>query len=150
MENTNNTSLERLSNPDCPATIEDFKEFGRQAENIVGKVSSTIDNISTSMVRIKEISAQVELECARMEHALDVLMLKAQRDVKIYEQSLPILDKQFESCQNRMDRLMDKAMDIITSDVSAESLNRQEAMMSLIELTNNSLNSLIAKLIPTY
>ena len=150
MENIDNTALERISNPNRPATIEDYKEFGRQAENIVGKVTSTIDNISCSLVKIKEMSAQVELECARMEHALDILMLKAQRDVKIYEQSLPILDKQFENCQKRMDRLMDKAMDLITSDVSAESLNRQEAMMSLIEITNNSLNSLIAKLIPNY
>lgn len=150
MENIDNTALERISNLNRPATIEDYKEFGRQAENIVGKVTSTIDNISCSLVKIKEMSAQVELECARMEHALDILMLKAQRDVKIYEQSLPILDKQFENCQKRMDRLMDKAMDLITSDVSAESLNRQEAMMSLIEITNNSLNSLIAKLIPNY
>lgn len=150
MENLDIIALERICNPDTPATIEDYKELGRQAENIVGKVTATIDNVSSSIVKIKELSAQVELECARMDHALDVLMLKAQRDVAIYQQSLPILDKQFESCQNRMDRLMDKAMDLITSDLSADSLNRQEAMMSLIEITNNSLNSLIAKLIPTY
>ena len=150
MENLDIIALERICNPDTPATIEDYKELGRQAENIVGKVTATIDNVSSSIVKIKELSARVELECARMDHALDVLMLKAQRDVAIYQQSLPILDKQFESCQNRMDRLMDKAMDLITSDLSADSLNRQEAMMSLIEITNNSLNSLIAKLIPTY
>lgn len=150
MGNIDNTALEKINNPNTPVSIEDYKEIGRQAENIIGKVTSTIDNITSSVVKIREMSAQVEMECARMEHALDVLMLKAQRDVKIYEQSLPILDKQFESCQKRMDRLMDKAMDLITDDLSANSLNRQEAMMSLIELTNNSLNALISKLIPTY
>lgn len=151
MENLDSEkSLDKLSNPNRPATIDDYKEFADQTERVVNKVSLMVENITDSVVRINELSAQVKLECARMEHTLDVLMIKAQRDIKIYEESLPILDRQFEKCQNRMDKLMDKAMDLITSDLSAESLNRQEAMMSLIEITNNSLNTLIAKLIPSY
>ena len=102
------------------------------------------------MLQIKEISAQVELEQARINQAIDALMIKAQRDIHIYEKSLPVLDRQFERCQDRMDKLMDKTMELISNDLSDSSLQRQEAMMSLIEITNNSLNSLIGKLIPRY
>lgn len=142
--------LERISDPKLPATIEDFKELGACAERMVNQVSGVIDNITGTIINIKQISAEVELEQARMERAIDALMIKAQRDIQIYEKSLPILDKQFERCHDRMDKLMDRSMDLITNDLSPEALNRQEAMMSLIEITNNSLNSLIAKLIPKY
>ena len=50
--------------------------------------------------------------------------------------------------QNRMDRLMDRALDFISDDCSEESLSRQEAVMKLIEITNESLNKLIVKLLP--
>lgn len=90
------------------------------------------------------------MQCAQLDHALDCLMLKAQRDLIIYEQSLPILDKQFSFCQSRLDKLMDKAMDFIGNDFSDATLARQEAMMTLIEVANTSLNLLIAKLIPSY
>lgn len=142
--------LEKISNPNVPVTMHDFKEIGECAERMVTQVSGIVDNITSTVITIKEISAQVELETARMEKAIDALMIKAQRDIQIYEKSLPILDKQFERCHDRMDKLMDRSMDLITNDLSADSLNRQEAMMSLIEITNNSLNSLIAKLIPKY
>lgn len=142
--------LDRISNPNVPVSINDFKEIGACTERIVNQVSGIVDNVTSSIIHIKEISAQVELETARMEKALDALIIKAQRDIQIYEKSLPILDKQFERCHDRMDKLMDKSMDLITNDLSADSLSRQEAMMSLIEMTNNSLNSLISKLIPKY
>lgn len=142
--------LERIERPGLPATIEDYKQLGECAERMLNKVSGVVDNITGTIVHIKEISAQVELETARMERAIDALMIKAQRDIQIYEKSLPILEKQFERCHDRMDKLMDKSMELISTDISDNSLQRQEAMMSLIEITNNSLNSLIAKLIPQY
>lgn len=151
MEDLNHDySLERLSNPNTQLTLQDYKNFGDQAERMVNQIAGVINNVSGSVVRIHEVTAQVKLECARMEHVLDTLMVKAQKDISIYEKSLPILEKQFDKCQERMDKLMDKSMDLITNDLSAESLNRQEAMMSLIEVANDSLNSLIAKLIPGY
>lgn len=142
--------LERIENNNVPATIQDFQEIAKYADTMVERVSGVIGNVSSTILQIKEISAQVELEKKRMEHAINALMLKAQRDIQIYEKSLPILDKQFERCHDRMDKLMDKSMELITNDVSETSLQRQEAMLTLIEITNNSLNSLIGKLIPRY
>lgn len=142
--------LERIENNNVPATIQDFQEIAKYADTMVERVSGVIGNVSSTILQIKEISAQVELEKKRMEHAINALMLKAQRDIQIYEKSLPILDKQFERCHDRMDKLMDKSMELITNDLSETSLQRQEAMLTLIEITNNSLNSLIGKLIPRY
>lgn len=151
MENfDSDKSLERIFNPNIPASISDYKEIGEMTERVVDQVSGVINNITSSITRIQEISAQVNLELGRMNAAIDALMVKAQMNIKIYETSLPTLDKQFERCQDRMDKLIDKCMDLITSDLSIDNLNRQEAMMSLIEMTNNSMNSLISKLIPKY
>lgn len=146
----NEKALAQICNPNSPVTIHDFQEIGNCAERIVTQVSSLVNSVNSTMLQIKEISAQVELEQARINQAIDALMIKAQRDIHIYEKSLPVLDKQFERCQDRMDKLMDKTMELISNDLSEGSLQRQEAMMSLIEITNNSLNSLIGKLIPRY
>lgn len=146
----NEKALAQICNPNSPVTIHDFQEIGNCAERIVTQVSGLVNSVNSTMLQIKEISAQVELEQARINQAIDALMIKAQRDIHIYEKSLPVLDKQFERCQDRMDKLMDKTMELISNDLSESSLQRQEAMMSLIEITNNSLNSLIGKLIPRY
>ncbi|MBD5358804.1 MAG: hypothetical protein HDR88_17755 [Bacteroides sp.] len=131
-------------------TIDEAVYLASCATDIVGKVADAIGNVSATFVQMKQLAASVEMEYARLDHALDCLMVKAQRDIRIYEQTLPILDKQFSACQARMDRLIDKAMEIMCEDVSQNSLNKQEAMMNLIELTNSSLNGLVAKLMPQY
>lgn len=142
--------LDRISNPNVPATIDDYKELGQLAERVVNQVSGVIGNVTNTVIQVKEISAQVELELARMDKAIDALMIKAQRDIHIYEKSLPLLDKNFARCHDSMDKLMDRTIDLISNDLSEGNLQRQEAMMKLIEITNNQLNSLIAKLIPKY
>lgn len=142
--------LERIENPTSEITLADINQLAGHAENMVGMVTNTLNNITATATDIAEIAANVKIQCAQLEHSLDCLMLKAQRDVKIYEVSLPVLNKQFEACQNRLDRLMDKAMDMIADDFSDSALARQECMMSLIEIANNSLNALITKLIPSY
>lgn len=131
-------------------TISDVHELAQKADNMVNRITGAVNSISTTIYDIKKISAEVEIECARLDHALEALMVKAQRDARIYEQSIPTLDKNFERLQDRMDKLMDKAMDLIVEDMSENALAKQEAVMSLIEVTNNALNSLIQKLIPNY
>lgn len=143
-------NLEHMVNETLPATVEDFKIIGTQVDSMVSNVASVVSTVSTSIVKINEVSSQVKLECKRLEHALDMLMVKAQTDIQIYEKSLPILEQQFKKCQERMDKLMDKSMEFISEDVNQENLNRQEAMMKLIEIANESINTLVAKLIPQY
>lgn len=142
----------------CPAetnsggklTPQEFSAIVHRADNIVNNVAGIVNNVTSTIVELRQVSAQVEIECAMLDQAIDALMIKAQRDLKIYEQSIPTLDKQFERLHDRMDKLMDKAMDLLTEDVSEIALMRQESIMKLIEVTNGSLNSLIQKLIPNY
>lgn len=142
----------------CPAetnsegklTPQEFSAIVHRADNIVNNVAGVINNVTSTIVELRQISAQVEMECAMLDQAIDAIMIKAQRDLRIYEQSIPTLDKQFERLHDRMDKLMDKAMDLLTEDVSETALMRQESIMKLIEVTNGSLNSLIQKLIPNY
>lgn len=128
---------------------DDVKDIIKLSTNLMTEVNGAVTTISNTVVQIKQLSAQVELEFAKMDHMLDALMVRAQRDKEIYEQSLPVLDKQFAANQSRMDMLMMKTVDMILTDDSENALQKQEAMMNLIEITNQSLNNLIAKLIPS-
>ena len=120
------------------------------AQNIVNNVNSAICNVAATMSEISRISAHVELETKRLDHALDCLMIKSRHDITIYRDTLPLLEKNFADMQARMDRLMDRAMDMICEDVSDTSLVRQEMAMRMIEMTNNSINNLVAKLLPNH
>lgn len=131
-------------------TVQEFSNIAQRADNIVNNVAGVINNVTSTIVELRQVSAQVEVECAKLDQAIDALMIKAQRDIRIYEQSIPTLDKQFERLHDRMDKLMDKAMDLLTEDISETAITRQESIMKLIEVTNGSLNSLIQKLIPNY
>ncbi len=128
----------------------DVKTICDATEGIVASISNTINNVSASLRDINLAKAQVELETQRLEHAFDCMMLNAQKDITIYRESLPLLEKNFSSIQSRMDRLMDRAMDMMCEDISEISLTKQEMIMNFIEKTNDSLNNLISKLIPSH
>lgn len=148
MTTDNQDALKRIENDNVPVTMQDIKDVAEYADNMVNAISGAVSNVATSIVELQHIQADVELQCAQLDYAIDSLMIKVQRDVRIYEQSLPILDKQFNTCQARLDRLVDKAMDIVCEDISENAIARQEFVMKMIEVANSSLNSLIAKLIP--
>lgn len=144
------TSLSRIESYEVLPTENDTLVLAEAAQNIVSNVTDAINNVAASMGEISRISAQVEIETKRLDHALDCLMIKAQQDITIYRESLPVLEKNFADMQSRMDRLMDRTMDMICEDVSDTSLAKQELAMRMIEMTNNSLNNLIAKLLPNH
>lgn len=145
-----NNSLSRIENYDMVPMEGDTLVLAEAAQNIVRDVTNAINNVAATISEISRISAQVEMETKRLDHALDCLMVKAQRDITMYRDTLPLLEKNFTDMQGRMDRLMDRAMDMICEDVSDSSLARQEMAMKMIEMTNNSINNLIAKLLPDY
>lgn len=115
---------------------------------ITQTISSVVNTTMTSISQIVAARSQVEVEIAKLDHMLDSLVLKAQRDIEIYKQTIPTINAQFNRFQDRMDKLMDRAIDMLTSDVSDNALSRQEAIMSLIETTNDAMNRLIGKLLP--
>lgn len=129
---------------------QDVRAIAERADNIISTLSHALTSFGSTAVQIKNISADVDLEFARINQELDALMIKSQRDIRIYEESLPVLDKHFTICQERMDKLMERAMDLISSDTSDGSIAKQETVLKMIETANSSLTALIAKLIPNY
>jgi hypothetical protein len=133
-----------------PVTLADVQTLATTCDQIMDTVSTTVGQVCTTVLEVKAITSQVEIETKRLEASLDALLIKAQRDTKLYESSLPLLDKQFTMYQQRMDKLMEKSIDMMTEDFSDEGLARNEAILKLIEMTNQGLNSLMSKLIPQY
>lgn len=152
------THLKHIDNSELMLLEDDDRRFDRNdlviisdaAQNIVSQVTDTISDLSRTYKDIALISAQVEIETKRIDHALDCLMVKAKHDLQIYKDTLPLLEKNFTSMHSRMDKLMDKALDMLCEDVSDASLSRQESVMKLIEITNNALNNLVEKLLLRY
>ena len=145
-----NHSLSSIEDYEVVPAEGDTLVLAEAAQNIVNNVTNAINNVAATMSEISRISAHVEMETKRLDHALDCLMVKAQRDITIYRDTLPLLEKNFTDMQARMDRLMDRTMDMICEDVSESSLARQEMAMRMIEMTNNSINNLVAKLLPNH
>ncbi|MBD5271549.1 MAG: hypothetical protein HDR97_06115 [Bacteroides sp.] len=148
--NDNNSSLERIENPSTQLTMADVHALAGKAENMLGMVTNSVNNVALSATEIAKISADVEIQCKQLETAFNSFMVKAQRDIKLYEMSLPLLDKRFDNCQKTLDKLTDKALELIDEDFSDATLAKQEFLMSNIERVNDTFNSLIAKLIPSY
>lgn len=142
--------LSLIERPDYSVKKEDLMAVANVANNIVDNVATCVSNVANTAKEIAVISAQMEVETRRLDHVLDCLLVKAQNNLQIYRDTLPLLDKNFSTMQARMDRLMDRAMDLLCEDVSDESLARQEAIMKMIEMTNNSINSLVVKLMPSH
>ena len=145
-----NNSLSSIEDYEVVPAEGDTLVLAEAAQNIVDNVTNAINNVAATMSEISRISAHVEMETKRLDHALDCLMVKAQRDITIYRDTLPLLEKNFTDMQARMDRLMDRTMDMICEDVSESSLARQEMAMRMIEMTNNSIDNLVAKLLPNH
>lgn len=152
------THLKHIDNSELMLLEDDDRRFDRNdlviisdaAQNIVSQVTDTISDLSRTYKDIALISAQVEIETKRIDQALDCLMVKAKHDLQIYKDTLPLLEKNFASMHSRMDKLMDRALDMLCEDVSDASLSRQESVMKLIEITNNALNNLVEKLLPRH
>ena len=115
METNNSNSLERIEDRNAPITVQDVTVIAEHADNMVNNISSVVSNIASSVVELKRISADVELQCAQLNHAIDCLMIKVQRDIRIYEQSLPILEKQFSTCQARLVKIFQKTVSLAKS-----------------------------------
>lgn len=146
----NNDQLEKIENTDLPISMAEINEFTDKSERIIGKISDTINSVSSTLKDIELIRAQSEVEFRKLNLQFDAILARLHNNHQMYKDTLPLIDKQFTSLQARMDKLVDRALDIITEDLSDDALAKQENIMKIIENTNESLNKLIGKLLPSY
>lgn len=146
----NNHQLEKIENTNLPISMAEINEFTDKSERIIVKISDTINSVSSTLRDIELIRAQSEVELKKLDLQFDAILARLQNNHQMYRDTLPLIDKQFTSLQARMDKLVDRALDIITEDLSEDALAKQENIMKIIENTNESLNNLIGKLLPSY
>ena len=82
--NNSDNSLERIENPSTQLTIADVHALAGKAENMLGMVTNTVNNVALTAAEIANVSASVEIQCKQLETAFDSFLLKSQRYVKIY------------------------------------------------------------------
>ena len=73
--------------------LSEVNDIIMSSNNLIKNLNITVTTVCSTIEDIKRISADVELEISRMDHMIDSLMIKANRDIELYKISIPTLNK---------------------------------------------------------
>jgi ClpP class serine protease len=73
-------------------------------------------------------------------------ILEAQKNVHLYEISLPTFERQLDRIQDRIDKYTDKILDLAGEEVSPNVLEKQKILISSMETFSDQFNNMITKL----
>ncbi|MDE6552196.1 MAG: hypothetical protein K2K98_04455, partial [Muribaculaceae bacterium] len=97
--------------------------------------------IMSSVSDYKKVAAEVELQRAQMDFQLNALLIKAQSDLESKKLFVPIIGKQLDRIQDRIDKFSDKLIDMM-DDFSSDAMEKQRILLDFIEGQNDKLQQL--------
>lgn len=97
--------------------------------------------IMSSVTDYKSIAAEVESQRAQMDFQLNAMLVKAQSDLESKKLFVPIIGKQLDRIQDRIDKFSDKLIDMM-DDFSSDAMEKQRILLEFIEGQNDKLQQL--------
>lgn len=97
--------------------------------------------IMSSVTDYKRVAAEVEVQRSQMDFQLNALLIKAQSDLESKKLFVPIIGKQLDRIQDRIDKFSDKLIDMM-DDFSSEAMEKQRLLLEFIEGQNEKLQQL--------
>jgi hypothetical protein len=91
--------------------------------------------------------AEMKMEIAKVEAQVDMFCASLETDLKKYQQRLPIVEKQLNNASERIDRFVDKILEMDGDNTSPEYLQRQSLLLDALTSINNQFNSILIKLL---
>jgi hypothetical protein len=137
---------------DLPAEVKEnkvMKSYVDSTTAVLRMMENTMTmahNITSDIKDITTIVSNTKLKIAELDHQLDLAILEAQKDVHLYEISLPTFERQLDRIQDRIDKYTDKILDLSNEEASPNVLEKQKIFISAMESFNNQFNTMITKL----
>jgi CII-binding regulator of phage lambda lysogenization HflD len=137
---------------DLPAEVKENKVMKSYVDNttdVLRMMENTMTmahNITSDIKDITTIVSNTKLKIAELDHQLDLAILEAQKDVHLYEISLPTFERQLDRIQDRIDKYTDKILELSNEEASPNVLEKQKIFISAMESFNNQFNMMITKL----
>jgi hypothetical protein len=116
------------------------------ALRMIDNTMAMATNISSDIKDITTIVSSTKLKIAELDHQLDLAILEAQKNVHLYEISLPTFERQLDRIQDRIDKYTDKILDLAGEEVSPNVLEKQKILISSMETFSDQFNNMITKL----
>jgi hypothetical protein len=135
-----------------PAEVRENKVMRSYVDNtavalrMIDNTMAMATNISSDIKDITTIVSSTKLKIAELDHQLDLAILEAQKNVHLYEISLPTFERQLDRIQDRIDKYTDKILDLAGEEVSPNVLEKQKILISSMETFSDQFNNMITKL----
>jgi len=121
-----------------------------RVNNALSKIDSVcglVGNLSSSFSETALAIANTKTEIARFENELDRFIAESQVSLEKFKAVAPILSTQLENASKRIDKITDTILSSSNDSLSEESLKKQNALVDLLNTSNDTFNNLLVKLI---
>jgi len=121
-----------------------------RVNNALSKIDSVcglVGNLSSSFSETALAIANTKTEIARLENELDRFIAESQVSLEKFKAVAPILSTQLENASKRIDKITDTILSSSNDSLSEESLKKQNALVDLLNTSNDTFNNLLVKLI---
>lgn len=130
-------------------------------ENQLDKINASVSNVNNTLMQATECFNSIDeigdkiINCAnsvmdlqREMHMMDLqfnaYVAKLDSDLEKHKVDLPTLEKQLDKINDRMDRILDKVLEMETN--TEKEIDEKNKMMEMLMRNNETITSLIMKL----
>lgn len=139
MENSKNQNQIELS---LNKTTEKIEKVYRTL-NSMNNIAALIQNTATIMKNIKEINYEIK----KLDAQLTVFITTQQTNLAKFQTKAKLIEKQLDALNNRIDKLLDKILEIDINTTNPEVIKFRGEMIAQIREWSDSINAQIFKLL---
>lgn len=130
-----------------PANFREGADLVRTSNELAATLGTVVTGAMRSLTELEAVRGRIDLEMKRLDNDLQLAVLAAQKDMKLYEVAFPVFGQQMDRIQNRIDMTMEKVLNLIDADLTPENAQRQAMVMDLLNTTQANFDALVAKLL---
>ena len=125
-------------------------DMNLQNEVFLSNLNQTLDSLNrfvSGASNIMSTYADMKIQISQVEAQVDAFCASLETDLKKYQHRLPIVEKQLNSASERIDRFVDRILDMEGDNTSPEYLQRQSLLLDALTSINNQFNNILVKLL---
>lgn len=112
-------------------------------ENIGNTMMAVFSDFNRVNLAINEMNYQIQL----IDRQLEAFKLQIVTDLQKYQMTAAILETQLNNVSSRIDKVVDKILEMDDSTLDANKLQQQTNLIGMLQQINDSFNSILFKLV---